>query len=358
MKGHLSKFAGLPVVEFFHDMEYFREAVEDEIFGLSFAAELKSLAHRYEGSDDRTAEEIELFAQRLRSRTHEVTQDRLANGRPVAWRVATDHETPFGEVFERFLHYVDTFEVTVLVIGFWGALHDASAPDPVKLLVKVADRFPNLRALFLGDINSEEQELSWIQHSDVTPLFEAFPRLERFDVRGSAGLRLRPVRSEAFKVLRFESGGLPSHVVRAVAASDLPNLKHLDLWLGVEHYGGDATVADLAPILSGERLPALRHLGLEDSEVQDEVAVAVAGAPIVAQLESLSLAMGLLSDDGAESLLFGQPLTHLKKLDLHHHYLSDTMIERVRVAHAGVQVDLSEQVHLDEGYGPYVAVSE
>ncbi len=142
-----------------------------------------------------------------------------------------------------------------------------------------------------------------------------------------------------------------------MGASELPNLEHLDLWLGEDNYGGDATVADLAPFLGGERLPALRHLGLEDSEIQDEIAAAVAGAPVVARLESLSLAMGILTDQGAEALLAGQPLTHLRKLDLHHHFLSDAMVARVKAALPGVEVDLDEQEKPD-GDWHYIAVSE
>ncbi|GAA2105891.1 STM4015 family protein [Actinomadura alba] len=350
MVRHLREFAGLPVTVFDQNIE------EDEICGPSYAQELDLVARRFRGEADEIADEIELFAHRLRSHAHKITEDGLPHEPPVAWRVATDHETPFGEVFERFLFQVDTCRLTALVIGFWGALHDESRPDPVDLLVKAADRFPELRALFLGDIESEEQELSWISHSDISPLFEAFPKLERVEVRGSGGLRLRPIQSTALKVLRFESGGLPAEVVRAVAASDLPDLEHLDLWLGIEAYGGDAAVADLGPILSGERLPSLRHLGLEDGEIQDEIAAAIAWAPVVAGLESLSLAMGLLTDEGAEALLSGQPLTHLKRLDLHHHWLGDEMVERVRAALAGVDVALDPAD--DYRDGPYVEVSE
>jgi hypothetical protein len=276
----------------------------------------------------------------------------------VAWRVATAfEEAPLDEVFESFLREVDTSQVTSLVIGYWGASYDSGTVDPVGVLVNAAGRLPNLRALFLGDIMMEEAEISWIEHSDITPMFTAFPGLKRFELRGAQGLTVEPIRSEALRVLRFESGGLPAAVVRAVAASDLPNLEHLDLWLGIDTYGGDATVADLAPILGGERLPALRHLGLEDSQIQDGIAAAVAGAPVVARLESLSLAMGMLTDEGAEALLSGQPLTHLKKLDLHHHFLSDRMVERIRAALPGVAVDLSEQEKPD-GDWHYVAVAE
>ncbi|MEU8802607.1 STM4015 family protein [Spirillospora sp. NPDC048819] len=270
--------------------------------------------------------------------------DELPPAAEVAWHVGTDFdEEPFSDVFARFLRAVDTHGITALIIGHWGGDYDTHTSDPVALLVEAAGSFPSVRSLFVGDVTWEEAEISWIEHSDISPLLAAFPDLESLGVRGAQGLALDPIKSEILKVLRFESGGLPARVVHAVGASELPNLERLDLWLGVEDYGGDTTVADLGPILSGERLPALRHLGLEDSEIQDEVAAAVAGAPVVARLESLSLAMGMLTDEGAEALLSGQPLTHLRKLDLHHHFLSGAMMERVRAALPGIEVDLREQ---------------
>ncbi|GAA4332905.1 hypothetical protein GCM10023178_46240 [Actinomadura luteofluorescens] len=277
----------------------------------------------------------------------------------AAWFVGTSFdEEPFGDVWARFRETVDTTEVTALIIGYWGASYELeNVPDPVQLLIGAAASFPKLRSLFLGDITGEEAEISWIEHGDITPLFAAFPDLERVEVRGAQGLVLDPIKSGKLKVLRFESGGLPARIVRAVGASDLPNLEHLDLWLGEANYGGDATLADLAPFLSGERLPALRDLGLEDSEIKDEVAAAVNAAQVVARLESLSLAMGILTDQGAEALLAGQPLTHLRKLDLHHHFLSDAMVERVRAALPGVTVDLDEQEKPD-GDWHFIAVSE
>ena len=117
-------------------------------------------------------------------------------------------------------------------------------------------------------------------------------------VRGADGLAVTPVRHEALREFAFESGGLPAAVVGSVGECDLPALRHLELWLGTDGYGGDATVDDLAPILTGARLPALTHLGLRDSEIADEVAAALAGAPVVARLESLDLSLGALSDVG------------------------------------------------------------
>ncbi len=281
----------------------------------------------------------------------------------VAVRISSGwgENNPIAEAFGALLKSVDTARVPALVIGGWEDCYGTSSEQIVGLLADNAARFPGLRSLFVGAISSDEAEISWIQQSDVTPLLEAFPRLERLEVRGGTGLELRPVRHESLRMLRFETGGLPAEVVRAIGACELPALEHLELWLGVEDYGGNATVADLAPILSGERLPALRHLGLQDSEIQDEIAAAVAAAPVVARLESLALSMGMLTDAGAEALLGGQPLTHLHTLDLHHHFLTDAMVARVTEALPGVEVDLSKQEEAEEDEGEvwrYVAVSE
>ncbi|GAA3446081.1 STM4015 family protein [Planomonospora venezuelensis] len=267
-----------------------------------------------------------------------------------------DGEESFEDYFARFVGEVDTTAVRELTFEMWGSPHESSE-QAVRLLSGAADRFPALRLIALGDIPYDECEISWIRHGDITPLLEAFPKLEVLEVRGGDGLRLRPVRHGSLKVLRFESGGLPGRVARAVGASELPALEHLELWLGVSDYGGDTTVEDLEAILAGERLPALRHLGLQDSEIQDEIAAAVAAAPVVARLGTLALSMGALGDAGAEALLFGQPLTRLKRLDLSHHYLSDAMARRLRGALPGVEVDLSgqERVRNDRRY---VAVSE
>src|SRR5262249_34664194 len=151
----------------------------------------------------------------------------------------------------------------------------------VKALIAARGRLKSLRALFLGDILEDESEISWIRHSDLTGLLEAFPKLEHFRVRGGEGLVLRAFRHDCLKSLAFEASNLRRKVVRAVGASKLPALEHLELWLGTADYGADTTPADLKGILQGKRLPSLRSLGLRNSEIADDVARAVARAPVM-----------------------------------------------------------------------------
>ncbi|MEF9904630.1 STM4015 family protein [Streptomyces sp. P9-A2] len=283
----------------------------------------------------------------------------------VAWRMRSGlygGDEDSDEYWKRFTETVPLERVRALVIGSAWYGSDGWPAETIDMLVEASPRLTGLEALFLGDVHFEESEISWMEQSDVAPVLEAYPRLRELGVRGGNGLEFPVVRHEGLRTLRFETGGLPASVTRNVAASDLPSLECLELWLGDEYYGCDTTLEDLRPLLTGERLPSLRHLGLQNSQFQDEIAAAVAHAPVVARLASLRLSMGALGDEGAAALLSGQPLSHLRFLDLHHHYLSDAMMLRVREAlePAGVRVDLSEQekdVEEDEG-ARYVAVSE
>jgi hypothetical protein len=285
----------------------------------------------------------------------------------VAWRLAVDPygdgDEAFDELWDRFLAAVDPAAVRAIIMGPWSEADDDDSETIVQHLVAARDRLTALQAVFLGDLEMEEAEISWIEQCDVTPVLDAYPLLEEFGIRGGSGLRFPAVQHKRLRTLCFEAGGLPAEVVQGVMASDLPALEYLELWLGVANYGGDATVADLAPLLTGGRFPALHHLGLRNSEIQDEIAAAVAQAPVVAQLKSLDLSLGTLTDEGATALLAGQPLTHLTWLDLHHNFVTEPVAQRLQQAlePSGVEVDLSETGEEDEWGGEihrYTAVAE
>lgn len=281
----------------------------------------------------------------------------------VAYRVALswdDYEADgtWSDTFAAFVNDPRIAEVTHLVIGNWG-IHeesDTTSGAAVEALVAARDRLPNLKALFLGDIHSEECEVSWLQQSDLSALFSAYPDLEYLHVKGTNQLSLGRLALPALKELTIETGGLPTSVLDEVMQADLPELEHLELWLGTPDYGGEITTEVLAPLLSGNHWPRLTYLGLRDSQIADAVAAAVAASPILERVQVLDLSLGTLGDEGVEALAASPAVAKLQKLDIHHHYISEAGIEKLKAL--GIpELDVSEK--MKESYDRrYIALSE
>ena len=108
-----------------------------------------------------------------------------------------DSEDPISVLLARFLEDPNAIRVPGLIIGAWQADDTGASSGPiVEALVAAREVLPNLHALFLGDITSEENEISWIQQSDATALFHAYPNLELFWVRGGMNLVIGKLRHE------------------------------------------------------------------------------------------------------------------------------------------------------------------
>jgi hypothetical protein len=259
-----------------------------------------------------------------------------------------EEESRWTDKFAAFLEDPSSNRLFGLVIGCWGGtelMWNQTSDFIVEALVAARDRLPNLRAVFLGDVTFEESEISWILQSDISPLFTAYPELESFAVRGARMLSLGSLKHDKLISLVIQSGGLGANVVREVAAADLPELEHLELWLGTDSYGGDATVDDLAPILEGGLFPKLKYLGLRNSEIADRIALAIPSSPIVDRIRILDLSMGTLGDKGAQALLASPAIAGLERLDIHYHYCSEEMIAKLQAL--GVDLDASDRQELD-----------
>lgn len=295
-------------------------------------------------------------------------------GKPVQDFSGSELAWDFAGAVPRFRQEYDSGDDIVEMIGAYAALPGAEATEAlvigcwesgespqaiVEALVAYADRFPELQALFLGDIVAEESEMSWINQTDLSALWPAFPRLEHAQIRGSNDLSLGRLASASLTTLIIESGGLPLRVIREALAAEAPQLRHLELWLGSESYGSDSGPADFAALFAGGLFPKLRTLALRNCEYADRLAAAVAEAPVLARIDTLDLSLGNLTDEGAAALVRSTAVRRLSRLDLHHHFLGDAMMERLR--HLGPAVDLSDRCEEDRYGGEVyrnIAVSE
>src|SRR5258707_6794124 len=217
-----------------------------------------------------------------------VSEQGVSDYSRTIYRLALDWnaEVDFPTLFSRFLAGPASAETPAIIIGqFHGDDPEQDSEEIVQLLVSARARLPKLRGIFIGDIVSEENEISGIHQSDISPLFATYGNLEHLRLRGTEGLSLGGSLSHnRLKSLTIETGGLPPQLLEEAAVSQLPLLEHLELWLGTEGYGGDATVKDLQTFFQGTIFPNLKHFGLRDSEIADEIAVPLKSAPLLSRI--------------------------------------------------------------------------
>jgi hypothetical protein len=263
-----------------------------------------------------------------------------------------DEGKTWTEKFQTLLELPNAKDLTALVIGAWDdeGVFDSGSEPVVEALVAARDQLPNLNAIFLGDIIGEECEVSWIHQSDLSPIFNAYPKLEFFTVRSGEGLSLGHLQSQHLKNLVIQTGGLDVSVVREVLNADLPNLEHLELYLGTDNYGANTQIDDLAPLLRGELFPKLTYLGLRNSDLSDVLAGVLVNAPILERIKTLDLSLGTLSDEGAKIFSGAEKLGSLEKLDLHYHYVSEGALAELK-AHLRklkIKIDASDPQDPDD----------
>ena len=267
-----------------------------------------------------------------------------------------DDEGSLLALLDEYLSKVDLGQLEALVIGPWGQPQDEGPDEALDRLAALAPQLPNFKALFVGDMTFEDCEISWIiQGTRYHHLLQAFPNLQALRIRGATSLALPPVTHAGLRQLVIESGGLPLEIAQSLAQSSLPSLEHLELWLGSDDYGFEGDVAAYQQVLQRLRTPALRVLGLRDSQIADELAAWLAGEPWVASLDTLDLSLGTLGDEGAKALLASPHVKALKRLDLSHHYISAELQAQLRAAIPGVVLDDAQEADEDERY---VAVGE
>lgn len=221
-----------------------------------------------------------------------------------------------------------------VIIGCFGPCYDneSEADNMLDELLAKKEHFKHVKSLFVGDMESEECEISWIWQSEkYGEVLKALPKLEKLTVQGGNGLGFAPLEHENLKSLTIICGGLPKNVIEELAASKLPNLESLIVYVGVDEYGFDGNVSDFAKVCRKELFPKLKTLGIVNSEEEDKVVELVLASDLVSQLEEILFSCGVLTDEGGKLILDqADQLKHLKKMDLTYHYLSEEMMEKLK----------------------------
>lgn len=237
-----------------------------------------------------------------------------------------------------------------IVIGNWGGAWEEDCQDLIDGIVENADRFAHIERLFVGDMDFEECEVSWIMQGDYSEIWAALPGLKELTIKGSMDLELGEIVHENLESLTIICGGLPQDAIKTIRKARLPKLKKLLLYIGVEDYGFDGDADTIRKLLEDAEFPELRYLGIVDSEIQDELTEVVLESKFMRQITTLDLSCGTLTDKGGQMLLEKLPqFPNIKKLDVHYNYLSEEMVEKLEGL--PVEIDASESEEAEEYHG-------
>lgn len=283
--------------------------------------------------------------------------DKASSG-DVIYRLYQEYDTEESqqELMQHFFSQVDAASVQTLIVGLWQVSYEDSPQDIVQALIERKDDLVNLRALFVGEISSEENEISWIIQTDYGPLLKAFPLLESLQLRGGNMLGFPEVEHNHLKQLIIETGGLGSAVVEGIAKSRLPALRHLELWLGDDNYGFDGNLHTYAALLESVKPERLEYLGLRNAMISDELAEYVARQSWLAEIGELDFSMGTMGDRGAQALCESPYIAKLPRLNLMHNYISKPWQEKL--AALGPKLLIDEAQASEEDDERYVEVGE
>ncbi len=257
-------------------------------------------------------------------------------------------ETMVGEI----LADPEFQNIDKLIIGDWGGAYEDSCQAVLDAIADNADKFSHITSLFVGDMDYEECEISWIIQGDYSRIWEAMPQLKEITVKGSTDLKLGKIKHSNLESLTIICGGLGSDVIKEIEEAELPELKKLLVYIGSENYGFDGDADTVRSLLANSDFPELEYLGIADSEIQDELTAVVLDCKYIDSITTLDLSCGTITDKGGELLLKKLPeLKNLKKLDLSYNYLSDEMKEKLTAAAPAVEMDLSDSQEADEWDG-------
>ena len=302
----------------------------------------QSTAKSYESAEKCEKEANKLIAEKLKKGYTEASEEAVKNEKNEGKKYAFSYESEeqgAGAMAAKILNDKRLPELKYITVGFWGEAYEEGPGEILDMIVNNKEKFQHIESLFVGDMDFEECEISWIIQGNYEALFGALPSLKILKIKGAEGLELGRVEHENLEELQIICGGLPKGVIDSLKNARLPNLKKIVLYMGVDDYGGDCTVSDFAELAKKDKFPSLKYLGFVDSEQQDELVEAILNSDILPQLEVVDISFGCLTDKGGQMILDAkEKLLHLKALNAEYHYMTKDMMKQLKALPFDVNV--------------------
>lgn len=274
--------------------------------------------------------------------------DTAKNNYRIAWSWE-DEGAEFNDLFAEFLSLDGVEQLTGLLTGaYCEEMFEEDMSGVVETVVSAAEQLPSLTDLFIGDIISEENEISWILNTDLSPILAAYPRLRTFGTRGGHSLSLGEIVHDQLQSLTVETGGLGREVVMQVVSARLPELQHLEIWTGDPEYGADSSIEQILPLFQECPFPKLKHLGIANCDYASQVLKVSLDSPTLQQIDVFDLSMGTLTDDDVDLMLSNADrFAGLKKLHLDENMMSADVAGRLSTLPCEVTVGDQREGYTD-----------
>jgi len=198
-------------------------------------------------------------------------------------------------------------------------------------------------------------DISWTYLDSLQPVYPLVPNLDTLYIK-MGHMDFGEIDLPQLRDFEVYTGGFSAENMASVLAAKWPQLERLILRFGnQEDYGASCELSHVLPLLENPRTPKLKHLGLGNSGFADELIEPLARSPLLRQLETLDLSLGMLSDTGAALLAkHADAFKHLERIDVHQNYLSSDGLGTVTSALK--QTEGSEQKQGDDYR--YCSISE
>jgi uncharacterized protein (TIGR02996 family) len=172
--------------------------------------------------------------------------------------------------------------------------HDAQDHRLLVDLLAHAAPAPPLRKLTIE--YATEEWTGFPPLGDIGALAVTYPALEILRLEGDDTTRFTSLALPRAKRFGFETTGLTTHALRAIAAAPWPALEDLELWFR----DSPCTAHDLRFVLGLPNLTALRILA---APFADAVVEMLCASPIAARIAELDLRHGELTARGVDALV-------------------------------------------------------
>ncbi len=239
-------------------------------------------------------------------------------------------------------------------INGWGAEMFDNTPEAIiNLMIANKEKFQNIEEISFGNCSFEVNELSWTNHSDYTKLIKALPKLKTILLAGNTpDMFSGKLESQSLEDITIKTGGLDKSIINTLCEANLPNLKSLTLYEGVDNYGLNCSFKDYKDLITSDVFKGITKFGIVNSERQDEIVKFVLDNNIHKQLTEWNISMGTLTDEGGQLLLDKKDeLTNLNRIKIEFCFLSPEMAEKLK--NSGLKVEISDLQDDDWKYPMY-----